>query len=194
MEKEKIIIGISGATGLQYGVKALELLKEAGVETHLVISKASEIVRNYETNYTRYFILDLADVVYPTQDIGAAIASGSFKTKGMLIAPCSVKTMSEIATGITSSLLSISADVILKERRRLVLMFRETPLHLGHIQTMERVTQMGAIIMPPVPAFYANPITIDDIVTHSVARALDLFDLNIEIPRWNKEYIESLKK
>ncbi len=194
MEKEKIIIGISGATGLQYGVKALELLKEAGVETHLVISKASEIVRNYETNYTRDFILDLADVVYPTQDIGAAIASGSFKTKGMLIAPCSVKTMSEIATGITSSLLSRSADVILKERRRLVLMFRETPLHLGHIQTMERVTQMGAIIMPPVPAFYANPITIDDIVTHSVARALDLFDLNIEIPRWNKEYIESLKK
>lgn len=194
MEKEKIIIGISGATGLQYGVKALELLKEAGVETHLVISKASEIVRNYETNYTRDFILDLADVVYPTQDIGAAIASGSFKTKGMLIAPCSVKTMSEIATGITSSLLSRSADVILKERRRLVLMFRETPLHLGHIQTMERVIQMRAIIMPPVPAFYANPITIDDIVTHSVAKALDLFDINIEIPRWNKEYIESLKK
>ncbi|MFT3919089.1 UbiX family flavin prenyltransferase [Cloacibacterium sp.] len=193
MQKDKIIIGISGATGLQYGVKALHLLKSQNIETHLVMSKATELVRNYETDYTREEIFDLADYVYPIQDIGAAISSGSFKTKGMLIAPCSVKTMSEIATGITSSLLSRSADVILKERRRLVLMFRETPLHLGHIQTMERVTQMGAIIMPPVPAFYTKPVTLDDIVTHSVARALDLFDIDINITRWDRDYIESLK-
>lgn len=186
MKKERIIIGISGATGIQYGIKALQLLKGTNMETHLVMSKSAELVRTYETDFIREDIHSLADKVYMPQDIGASIASGSFKTKGMLIAPCSVKTMSEIATGVTSSLVSRAADVILKERRRLVLLFRETPLHLGHIQTMEKVTQMGAIVMPPVPAFYSQPQTIDDIIKFSVARALDLFDLDIDIPRWEK--------
>ncbi|PZP51599.1 MAG: aromatic acid decarboxylase [Pseudopedobacter saltans] len=193
MSKDKIIVGISGATGIQYGVKALELLKAQNIETHLIISKSAELVRTLETDYSREYILGLADHTYAVQDIGATVSSGSFKTKGMLIAPCSVKTMSEIATGVTSSLLSRAADVILKEKRKLVLMFRETPLHLGHIQTMEKVTQMGAIVMPPVPAFYAKPQTIDEMVTFSVARALDLFDIEIKIKRWTKEYIEEMK-
>ncbi len=182
--KERIIIGISGASGFQYGAKALQLLKDVDVEVHLVVSKAAEKVRQYETNISKDEVYGLADVIYSSEDIGAAIASGSFKTKGMLIAPCSVKTMSEIATGITSSLLTRAADVILKERRRLVLLFRETPLHLGHIRTMASVTEMGGIVMPPVPALYKQPQSVDDIITHSVARALEHFDLEINIPRW----------
>lgn len=186
--RKKIIVGISGATGIQYGIKALELLKKQEVETHLVMSKAAELVRTYETAYKREDILGLADVVYNLQDIGAAIASGSFKTSGMLIAPCSIKTMSEIATGVTSSLLSRAADVVLKERRRLVLMVRETPLHAGHLKTMLSLTEMGAIIMPPVPALYLNPQSIDEMVTHSVARALDLLDVEVNVPRWTNEH------
>ena len=188
MARKKIIVGISGATGIQYGIRALELLKKQAVETHLVISKAAELVRTYETELKREDILGLADVVYSLQDIGAAIASGSFKTSGMLIAPCSVKTMSEIATGVTSSLLSRAADVVLKERRRLVLMVRETPLHAGHLKTMLSLTEMGAIIMPPVPALYLNPQSIDEMVTHSVARALDLLDVEVDVPRWTNEH------
>lgn len=183
-KRKRIIIGISGATGIQYGIKALELLKQEGVETHLVISKAAQVVRSYETDIRHSDILELADYVYAPQDIGAAVSSGSFKTLGMLIAPCSVKTLSEIATGVTSSLMSRAADVVLKERRRLVLMFRETPLHAGHLNSMSAVTNMGGIIMPPVPAFYMNPQSIDEMITHSVARSLDLFGLDIEIPRW----------
>lgn len=186
--KKKIIIGISGATGLQYGIRALELLKEQDVETHLVVSKASELVRTYETDMKHEELMSMADVIYPTADVGAAIASGSFKTLGMLIAPCSVKTMSEIASGITSSLLSRAADVVLKERRRLVLLFRETPLHLGHLRSMTQVTEMGGIIMPPVPAFYLRPQAVDEIVTHTVARALDLFGFDIDVPRWNHDH------
>ncbi len=186
--KRRIVIGISGASGYQYGVKALELLKTQDIETHLVISRSAEMVRQYETNYKLQEVYDLADVVYPLEDVGAAIASGSFKTLGMLIAPCSVKTMSEISTGVTSSLLSRAADVVLKERRKLVLLFRETPLHAGHIKTMANVTDMGAIVMPPVPALYKQPKSIDEIITHSVARALDLFDLEIEIPRWSYQH------
>lgn len=184
--KNRIIIGISGATGIQYGIRALELLKEEDVETHLVISKAAELVRTYELDLKHEELIKLADKVYPLQDVGAAIASGSFKTLGMLVAPCSVKTMSEIATGVTSSLLSRAADVVLKERRRLVLLFRETPLHAGHLKSMTTVTEMGAIVMPPVPAFYTRPNSVDDIVTHTVARALDLFGFDIDIPRWNE--------
>jgi len=184
MDKKRIIVGISGATGIQYGIKALELLHQLDVETHLVISKAAEMVRSYETTYHHEQLVSLADKVYPLADVGAAIASGSFKTTGMLIAPCSVKTLSEIATGVTSSLLSRAADVTLKERRKLVLLFRETPLHAGHIKTMLQVTEMGGIVMPPVPAFYMQPQSIDDMITHTVARALDLFGFDVDIPRW----------
>lgn len=184
--KPRIIIGISGATGIQYGIRALELLRTIDVETHLVISKAAELVRTYETDMKHEELLALADKVYPLADVGAAIASGSFKTVGMLIAPCSVKTLAEIATGVTSSLLSRAADVVLKERRRLVLMFRETPLHIGHLKSMTTVTEMGGIIMPPVPAFYLKPQSVDEMVTHSVARALDLFGFDIDVPRWDE--------
>ena len=188
MNKRKIIVGISGATGIQYGIKALDLLKKANIETHLVISKAAEMVRTYETSVKHEEVVGLADYVYNLQDIGAAIASGSFKTAGMLIAPCSIKTMSEIATGVTSTLLSRAADVVLKERRRLVLMVRETPLHAGHLKTMLSLTEMGAVIMPPVPALYMNPLSIDEMIMHSVARALDLFDLEVDVPRWTHDH------
>lgn len=184
----KIIIGISGATGIQYGIKALELLRDQDVETHLVISKAAELVRTYETSIKHEELLRLADKVYPLGDVGAAIASGSFRTMGMLIAPCSVKTLSEIATGVTSNLLSRAADVVLKERRKLVCLFRETPLHMGHIKSMAAVTEMGGIIMPPVPAFYTKPQTVDEIVTHTVVRALDLFGFEIAMPRWDDDH------
>jgi len=187
MERKKIIVGISGATGIQYGIKALELLRTLDVETHLIISKAAELVRSYETSYKHGQLTALADKVYATADIGAALSSGSFKTIGMLIAPCSVKTISEIATGITSSLLTRAADVTLKERRKLVLLFRETPLHAGHIKTMLQITEMGGIVMPPVPALYMQPQSIDEMVTHSVARALDLFGFDLPIPRWKDD-------
>jgi len=187
--RKRIIIGISGASGFQYGVKALELLKTQDIETHLVVSRSADMVRKYETHFNRQEVYELADVVYPIEDVGAAISSGSFKTMGMLIAPCSVKTMSEIATGVTSSLLSRAADVVLKERRKLVMMFRETPFHAGHIKTMAAVTDMGGIVMPPVPAMYKQPQSLDELITHSVARALDLFDLDIEIPRWSYEHM-----
>lgn len=188
--KQRIIIGISGASGVEYGLKALELLKDTNLETHLVVSKGASLVRTLETPVTHQDLVDLADASYSPNDMGAAISSGSFKTVGMLIAPCSVKTMSEIATGVTNTLLSRAADVVLKERRRLVLMFRETPLHAGHIQTMANVTNMGGIVMPPVPAFYMNPKSIDEMVTHSVSRALDLFGLDLEIPRWREEPVQ----
>lgn len=186
MQKNRIIIGISGATGIQYGIRALELLRDLDVETHVIISKAAELVRNYETDYKHDAIVALADKVYALADVGASISSGSFKTIGMLIAPCSVKTMSEIATGVTSSLLSRAADVTLKERRKLVLLFRETPLHAGHIKTMLQITEMGGIVMPPVPALYMQPQSIDEMLTHTVARALDLFGFDIDIPRWER--------
>lgn len=187
MSKKRIIVGICGATGIQYGIKALELLRTLDVESHVIISKAAELVRTYETDLKHDAIVSLADKVYAAADVGAALSSGSFKTKGMLIAPCSVKTMSEIATGVTSSLLSRAADVTLKERRKLVLLFRETPLHAGHLKTMLQVTEMGGIIMPPVPAFYMQPQSIDEMVTHTVARALDLFDFDIAISRWKEQ-------
>ncbi len=178
MSKQKIIVGISGASGICYGIKTLELLALLGVESHLVISKAAALTLQYESDLTVEELRGLADVVYANSNIGADIASGSFSTLGMIITPCSVKTMSEIASGVTSSLLSRAADVVLKERRRLVLMVRETPLHTGHLRTMTSLSEMGAIIAPPVPAFYAKPESLDDIVRQTVGRVLDLFALD----------------
>ncbi|MGE4529098.1 MAG: UbiX family flavin prenyltransferase [Rhodospirillaceae bacterium] len=185
MERLRIIVGISGATGFQYGLKALELLRELGVETHLVASPAAERTRAYETEVPPGGLHALADVVYPVEDVGAAIASGSFQTLGMLVAPCSMRTLAAIASSASDNLLTRAADVVLKERRRLVLMARETPLHLGHLRNMVAVTEIGGIIYPPVPAFYQKPKTLDQMVTHSIARALDLFGLDVKsLPRW----------
>ncbi len=186
MSKRRLIVGISGASGAAYGLRALDLARAADVETHLVVSRSALLTLKQELDLQRADIEKRADVVHSPADIGATIASGSFRTMGMLIAPCSVKTMSEIATGVTSTLMSRAADVALKERRRLVLMLRETPLHLGHIETMAALTRMGAIVMPPVPALYARPKSIDEMITHSTARALDLFDIDTgAIRRWN---------
>ena len=187
MIKRRIIIGISGASGFQYGIKALQLACSLeGVETHLVISRGAEKIREFETDYSHEEVCALADVVHPIDNLGASIASGSFLTEGMLIAPCSMRTLSCVANAIADNLLTRAADVMLKERRRLVLMVRETPFNLAHIHNMQRVTEMGGVIMPPVPAFYNRPNTLDDIITHSVGRALDLLDLKIDnIQRWN---------
>jgi 4-hydroxy-3-polyprenylbenzoate decarboxylase len=182
---KRIIVGISGASGAIYGVTALKLLRAAGVETHLVVSRAAQTTIAHELTMRPAEVFALADVAYGIQDIGAAISSGSFLTEGMIVAPCSIRTVSEIATGVTSTLLTRAADVILKDRRRLVLMVRETPLHLGHLRTLAQVTEMGAIVMPPVPAFYSKPQTIDDIVGHSVGRALDLLGIDTgTVVRW----------
>ncbi|MBT5483530.1 MAG: UbiX family flavin prenyltransferase [Gammaproteobacteria bacterium] len=183
--KPRIIVGISGASGVIYGIQALKTLRELEFETHLVVSKSALVTLSQESPLKAAELFELADVHYANSDIGACIASGSFQTIGMLIAPCSIKTLSEVATGVTSSLLSRAADVVLKERRKLVLMVRETPLHAGHLESMLRVTNMGAIVTPPVPAFYTQPETIDDIVCQSIGRALDLF--NVEsglVKRW----------
>jgi 4-hydroxy-3-polyprenylbenzoate decarboxylase len=181
----RLIVGISGASGTIYGVRMLELLRGSGIETHLVISRSAEMTLAYETDLTTKDVRALATVNHPNSDIGANISSGSFRTMGMVVAPCSIKTMSEIATGVTSSLLSRAADVVLKERRRLVLAVRETPLHGGHLRTMTQLSDMGAIIAPIMPAFYNRPKTIDDIVNHTVGRLLDLFDIDTKVvKRW----------
>lgn len=190
MKNDRLIIGISGASGIVYGVRALDVARELGLETHLVASKAAEMTLGYETELSIRALREKADQVYKMPDVGAAIASGSFATRGMLIAPCSVRTMSEIATGVTSSLLTRAADVCLKERRRLVLMVRETPYHLGHIRTMAQLTEMGAIICPPLPAFYARPKSIEEMVDQSVGRALDLFGLDwTPTRRWGEDLV-----
>ncbi|EXI61991.1 hypothetical protein MHD_00940 [Mannheimia granulomatis] len=188
MTKQRIIVGISGASGFQYGYKALELLKPfANIETHLVITKGAEMTRSLETSYTREEILALADEVHSIQNIGASIASGSFKTAGMIIAPCSMRTLSSIAHGFSDNLLTRAADVVLKERRKLVLMIREAPLNLAHIENMRKVTEMGGIVFPPIPAFYQKPTSLDEMVTHSVAHALSLLDIEIpNIPHWGE--------
>lgn len=187
MQKPRVIVGISGATGFQYGVKALQLLRELGVETHLVMSKAAGLTRQHETAFDREYVEQLADVSYPAGAVGAAIASGSFRTLGMIVAPCSMRTLGAIANGVTDNLLTRAADVVLKERRRLVLMTRETPLHLGHIRNMAAVTEYGAIVFPPVPSLYAGPQTIDDMIAHSAARAIGLLGLDHpSLPRWGE--------
>ncbi|MCS0495628.1 UbiX family flavin prenyltransferase [Ancylobacter sp. MQZ15Z-1] len=177
-ERPRIVVGISGASGAVYGVRALALMRAAGVETHLVVTRSAHLTLSQELGLGPSALAEKADVVHNVADVGASISSGSFRTLGMLIAPCSVRTMSEIATGVTSSLMSRAADVVLKERRRLVLMVRETPLHLGHLRTMTALTEMGAVIMPPVPAFYAQPASLEEMVDHSVGRALDLFGID----------------
>lgn len=187
MATKRMIVGISGASGFQYGVKTLELLKKLDVEIHLVVSKGAEKTCQLETDYRLDDIFAMADVVHSINNLGAAISSGSFKTQGMIITPCSMRTLGAIAHCMTDNLLTRAADVVLKERRRLVLLARETPLNLGHIRNMATVTEMGGIIFPPVPAFYQRPQTVEEIVTHSVNRALDLFDLNIkDLPRWGE--------
>ncbi|MEY4880257.1 MAG: hypothetical protein RJB62_1726 [Pseudomonadota bacterium] len=187
----RIIIGISGASGVIYGVRALELLKDSGIETHLVMSKAAELTMSYEMERKPKDIKDIASVVHPIGDVGASISSGSFRTMGMLIVPCSIKTMSEIASGVTGSLMSRAADVVLKERRRLVLGIRETPLHAGHLRTMAQLAEMGAVIAPIVPAFYTKPKTLDDIINHTIGRLLDLFDIDTgSVKRWTDSGVE----
>ena len=181
----RLIVGISGASGTIYGVRILEMLRQAGIETHLVMSKSADMTLAYETDLKPKDVRALASVHYPVADIGAAISSGSFPTLGMIVAPCSVRTMSEIATGVTSSLLSRAADVVLKEKRRLVLAVRETPLHGGHLRTMATLSDIGAVIAPIVPAFYNRPKSIDDIVNHTCGRLLDLFGIDAGIvKRW----------
>ncbi len=185
MDKKRLIIGISGASGIIFGVRLLELLQNSPIETHLVVSKSAELTLTYESDLKLQQLQAMADEVYAIKNVGAAIASGSFKTMGMVIAPCSVRSMSEIATGVTSSLLTRAADVVLKERRKLVMIVRETPLHTGHLRTMTSLSEMGAIIAPPMPVFYSHPQTIDDIVNETVGRVLDLFDIDNElVKRW----------
>ena len=179
----RLIVGISGASGVAYGVRALEALRELGVESHLIVTRAALLTLSQETELTADDLMGRADVTHRLNDVGASVASGSFRTMGMIVAPCSVRTMSEIATGVTSTLLTRAADVVLKERRPLVLMVRETPLHLGHLRTMTALTEMGAIIAPPLPAFYARPGSIEEMVDQSVGRALDLFGLDAGIVR-----------
>lgn len=184
-EKQRIIVGISGASGAIYGIQLLKFLKNLDVETHLVISQAARLTITQETAYSVEEVNALADFSHSPRDISAAIASGSFATKGMIIAPCSMRSLAEIASGVTTSLLGRAADVTLKERRRLVLMVRETPLTSIHLENMLRVTQAGGIIAPPVPAFYHNPSTLDDVIDYTLGRVLDLFELHLpELKRW----------
>ncbi len=181
----RLIVGISGASGTIYGVRLLEMLRHAEIETHLVMSKSAEMTLAYETDLKPKDVRALASVNYPNSDIGAAISSGSFPTMGMVIAPCSIRTMSEIACGVTASLLSRAADVVLKERRRLVLALRETPLHVGHLRNMTTLAEIGAVVAPIVPAFYNRPKTVDDIINHTCGRLLDLFGIDTGIvKRW----------
>jgi len=187
-DRPRLIVGISGASGVAYGLRALDACRDLGVESHLVMSRSSALTLAQETELSPADVQARADVVHKVGDVGAAISSGSFQTLGMIVAPCSVRTMSEIATGVTSSLLTRAADVTLKERRPLVLMVRETPLHLGHLRTMVRLAEMGAVIAPPLPAFYAKPASLEEMVDQSVGRALDLFGLDWKpVKRWGED-------
>jgi flavin prenyltransferase len=187
-KSERLVIGLSGASGVTYGIRMLEALTELGIESHLVMTKPGEMTIGYETSLSPRQVASKADFSYAINDIAAPIASGSFRTKGMLVAPCSVRTMSEIATGVTTSLLTRAADVTLKERRPLVLMVRESPLHLGHLRSMVALAEMGAIILPPVPAFYAAPHNLTDMVDQLVGRALDLFGYDWpKVKRWGED-------
>lgn len=183
--RQRIIVGISGATGISYGVRLLQALRDLDVETHLVVSSPGEMTRDYETDLSAGELKQLADHSYKPSDVGAPISSGSFRTLGMIVLPCSVRTVSEIAYGTTSNLLTRAADVCLKERRRLVLGVRESPLSLVHLRAMAAATEAGAIIAPPVPAFYARPGSLAEMIDHTVGRMLDLFALENNLaPRW----------
>lgn len=184
--KKRLIIGISGASGVVYGVRILQALQCCDIETHLVMSDSARLTLSAETDMSLREVEALASYVHNAKNIGASISSGSFKTMGMVVAPCSIRSLSEIAWGMTTSLLTRAADVVLKERRRLVLMVRETPLHPGHLRSMVQASENGAIIMPPVPAFYAKPQSLDDMVGHTVGRCLDLFDIDTSlVSRWD---------
>lgn len=183
----RLVVGLTGASGAILGIRILEVLRDLGVETHLIITKSGELTIAQETNRRVADVKALASVCYGVGDIGAAPASGSFRTDGMVVIPCSMRTMSEIAVGVSASLLTRAADVMLKDRRRLVLVVRESPLHLGHLRTMATLTEMGAIIAPPVPGFYARPATVDDLIDHSVGRVLDLFGIDAGlVKRWGE--------
>jgi flavin prenyltransferase len=185
--RRRLIIGVTGASGAIYGVRLLQVCRELGLEAHLCMSRAAELTLAYELELKSAEVRKLAHKAYAPGDVGAAIASGSFRTRGMIVAPCSIRTMAEIATGTTSSALTRAADVTLKERRPLVLMLRETPLHAGHLENLLRLARLGAIIAPPVPAFYIRPKSVDDLVDHAVGRVLDLFDLDTDLPhRWRE--------
>ncbi|WGM30870.1 UbiX family flavin prenyltransferase [Brevundimonas sp. NIBR11] len=182
---DRLVVGVSGASGVIYGIRVLDALKELGVESHLVVTRAALLTLSQETDFSADDLTGRASVVHKLTDVGASIASGSFRSLGMIVAPCSVRTMSEIATGVTSTLLTRAADVVLKERRPLVLVVRETPFHLGHLRTMTALAEMGATIAPPLPAFYAKPASIEEMVDQSVGRALDLFGLDwTPVKRW----------
>lgn len=186
-QANRLIIGISGASGIVYGIRLLQVLRDTPFETHLVMSQSAEVTLAHESNMKVAGVKALADVVYSNGDIGAAISSGSFQTAGMVIAPCSIRSASEIATGVTSTLLTRAADVILKERRRLILMVRESPLHTGHLRTLTHLSEIGAVIAPPVPAFYSKPSSVDDVVNHTVGRVLDMFDIDAGlVKRWGE--------
>lgn len=183
----RLVVGVSGASGTAYAVRTLELARKAGVETHLVVTSAGQQTRAYETDLDARSLAAMADVTYRPADVGAAIASGSFRTAGMLVVPCSVRTLSAIAYASNDNLLTRAADVTLKERRRLVLLVRETPLTLGHLRAMQAATESGAVVMPPVPAFYLRPRSVADIIDHTVGRALDLFGIDVpDLPRWGE--------
>jgi 4-hydroxy-3-polyprenylbenzoate decarboxylase len=185
MKNLPLLVGISGASGVLYGIRLLEALRQLGIPSHLVMSRSAEVTLALETTLKLSDVHGLADVVFNQTDIAAAPSSGSARYRGMIVAPCSIRSMSEIATGVTSSLLTRAADVTLKERRRLVLMVRESPLHTGHLRTMTALSEMGAIIAPPVPAFYAAPATIEDLVDHTIGRVLDLFEIDTgRVTRW----------
>ena len=184
-QPKRLIVGMTGASGAIYGVRLLRLLKNTGIETHLVMSRSARITLTQEMDIEVAEVSALASVVHPVDNIGASISSGSFRTMGMVIAPCSMRSLAEIATGVTSSLVTRAADVVLKERRRLVLMVREAPLHLGHLRAMTAATEMGAIVYPPVPAFYARPASLEQMVDHTLGRVLDLFEIdNAAVSRW----------
>lgn len=196
-QQTRMIIGISGASGIVYGIELLKILRELKIETHLVISKTGDITRGYETGISSQELKQLADFHYHNDNFAAPIASGSFKTMGMIIAPCSMRSLGEIAHSTTAGLLTRAADVVLKERRKLVLMVRECPLNAGHLKNMLAVTEMGGIIFPPVPAFYMKPKSLEDMVSHTVGRTLDLFDIETyKFPRWGEDigFQKNIKK
>lgn len=185
--QQRLIVGITGASGVVYGQRLLQVLQRLEIETHLVLTRSAALTISYELDQSVDAIKALASKVHPINDVGASIASGSFKTEGMIIAPCSMHTLAAIATGVCDNALTRAADVVLKERRRLVLLVRETPLHLGHLKNMTAVTEMGAIVSPPVPAFYSKPKTIEALVDHTIGRALDLFGIDTgRVTRWRE--------
>jgi len=195
--RPRLIVAITGASGSIYGVRLLESLRSIGAcETHLIVSSSGALTAQHELKIKRQDIEGLADVVHNVKDIGATISSGSFETMGMIIAPCSMKTVATIANGLADNLISRSADVILKERRRLVLLARETPFNLAHLRNMTSITEMGGIIFPPVPAFYTQPESLDDIVNHTVGRVLDLFSISHTglVNRWEGTATNSAKR